>query len=340
MSLADLVQRAQAVWDDRLEQDLFGTGEPEAAAAAIEGHVRNGLGEPVEALFYEAGVGAVAGLVLDDGRRVVVKVHRWNVTVDGLAAMQSVQAHLADGGRPVPRPLLGPRALGTGLATVETFLPGDRLDGRTPQARRLLAAGLHDLLEGTADLDAGVPRALWFRPPGAALYPEPHSVRFDLGATGEGAEWIDAFAEQARTRLDGVTLPDRIGHLDWRSQNLAVDGDRIVAVYDSDAFGRAPEPAVVGNAAAGFCIDWRDDVADPPPTVEAMRAFVADYEAARGEAFDEEELEALDAANLAMIAYSTRCQHSDLALQPQLGDTSAIGWFRLLRERGERCFAA
>ena len=47
----------------------------------------------------------------------------------------------------------------------------------------------------------------------------------------------------------------------------------------------------------------------------------------------------LDAANLAMIAYSARCQHSDLYLQPEFGVTSAIGWLRLLRDRGERLFA-
>jgi len=35
--------------------------------------------------------------------------------------------------------------------------------------------------------------------------------------------------------------------------------------------------------------------------------------------------------------YGARSQHSDLLLQPELGDTRAIGWFRLLRERGERC---
>lgn len=45
------------------------------------------------------------------------------------------------------------------------------------------------------------------------------------------------------------------------------------------------------------------------------------------------------AANLAMVAYGARCQHSDVYLQPEFGDTSAIGWLRLLRDRGDRCFA-
>ena len=67
-----------------------------------------------------------------------------------------------------------------------------------------------------------------------------------------------------------------------------------------------------------------------------MRAFVADYERARGTPFAPSELDALDAANLAMIAYGARCQHSDQLLRPDLGDNVAIGWPRLLRG-GEHC---
>ena len=68
-----------------------------------------------------------------------------------------------------------------------------------------------------------------------------------------------------------------------------------------------------------------------------MRAFVGDYERARGAPFAPSELDALDAANLAMIAYGARCQHSDQLLRPDLGDNVAIGWPRLLPPRGEHC---
>ena len=132
---------------------------------------------------------------------------------------------------------------------------------------------------------------------------------------------------------------DQIGHFDWRVQNLAFRDGEIVAIYDWDSLATAPEPVIVGNAAGGFCIDWEAADEDPPPTVEEMFAFVADYESARGRPFDADEREALDAANLAMVAYGARCQHSDLYLQPEFGDTSAIGWLRLLRDRGDRCFA-
>jgi hypothetical protein len=166
------------------------------------------------------------------------------------------------------------------------------------------------------------------------LWPEPHDLRFDFASTAVGAEWIDELARPAVEVLVTHDLPPVIGHDDWRTQNLAFDGARVVAIYDWDSLARVPEPWVVGAAAAGFCIDWRETVVDPPPTLEQMRAFVADYETARGEPFTTAEHGVLDAANLRMIAYSARCQHSDQLLRPDMGDNQHIGWPRLLRERG------
>ena len=117
-ALAVLVQAAIDRWDARLEAQLFGTEDPVEVATGIEAFVREHLGEPVDALLYEAGVGAVAGLRLVDGRDVVVKVHRWNVSVERLTAVQQVQAHVAARGVPVPRPLLPVLPLESGLATV------------------------------------------------------------------------------------------------------------------------------------------------------------------------------------------------------------------------------
>jgi hypothetical protein len=230
--------------------------------------------------------------------------------------------------------------LGSGLATVEEHLGGERANGRDPAIRRAMAVELHRLVEAARDLEVDLPRAVMLRPPGAPLWTEPHTVRFDFEATAAGAEWIDRLGAHARSRLDRVSRPDVIGHVDWRVQNLAFHGDELAAIYDSDSLGRAPEAVVVGVAAGGHCIDWEADVEDPPPTVDEMHAFVADYVTARGRPFEDDEWDALDAANLMMVSYGARCQHSDLTLQPELGDTSRIGWFRLLRERGERCFPA
>jgi hypothetical protein len=102
----------------------------------------------------------------------------------------------------------------------------------------------------------------------------------------------------------------------------------------------APEPLVVGVAAAGFTADWTSDDPDPLPTLTEMRAFVDDYEQARGRAFDPTERDALDAANLSACAYGARCQHSDMTLHPELIRAAAPAWIRLLRERGENALAS
>ena len=71
-----------------------------------------------------------------------------------------------------------------------------------------------------------------------------------------------------------------------------------------------------------------------------MLAFVADYEHARGQPFTKVERDALDAANLAAIAYGARCQHSDNQLRPDIAANSHGGYLRLLKQRGPRLFSA
>ena len=337
-TLVSLIGAASDAWDPALERAVFDTGDAGEVAGALEDFLIEQCGPIADGVFYQAGVGIVAGVRLEAGPEVVVKIHRWNVTVARLTAVQEVQAHLADSGLPAPRPLVGPVQVGHGIAVVEELLGGDRADGRDPAVRRRVAGGLCDFIAAAAPLvghvDVGAP--LLLRPPGAPLWFEPHDLRFDFAGTGEGAEWIDDRAALARRRLG--ELPGRqtmIGHFDWRVENLAFRGAEIAAVYDWDSVAAAPEAVIVGNAAAQFTADWTTGRSDPLPTVDEMRSFVADYEQARGEAFDAEEREALDSANLFLCAYGARCQHSDRSKHPEILGAQDPGWIRLLRERGE-----
>jgi Ser/Thr protein kinase RdoA (MazF antagonist) len=338
--VADLAAASMARVGHHLEKRLLGTADPaeiEGALAALCAP----LGEVRDGLFYEAGVGLVVGLRLVDDGSVVVKLHWWNASRERLTACLAVQAHLRDAGVPAPRPLLPVAAIGPGFATVEDLRAGDTVDGRRADIRTAMATELHRLIEATRSLPC--PDALepvWCPPSAdAPLWPAPHDTRFDFPASAGGAEWIDDLGRRAFERLRRADpLPLVVGHTDWRVQNMAFDGERIVAIYDWDSVAVAAEPVFVGNAAAVFPTDWRIPHPDPPPTTDEMRAFVADYETARGHAFSPAEREVLDAANLAGLAYSARCQHSDIVLRPEMGDSSKIGWPRLLRERGEHCF--
>ena len=339
-TLASLLRRAWAEWDHAVELAIFGFADADELAALLSAFVGERLGQVTDAVFYTPGVGVVAGLQLDDGRKVVLKVHRWNVTIDRLSAIQRVQAHLANAGLPTPLPLWKPEPLASGIATIETFLPsGHRPLDRTAISR-LLATGLHQFVGAApaAQTVAAVGRPLLLRPPEGPLWSEPHDVRFDFDRTAAGAEWIDDLARLAQTRLrDGQgrhTRPPVVGHFDWRVENLGLDETRLVAIYDWDSLAIAAEPVIVGNNAAQYPADWKGETDDPLPSVPEMRAFVGHYEEARGRPFSEVERELLDAANLAICCYGARCQHSDSFLHPEIGGRETNRWVRLLRERG------
>ncbi len=339
-SLTELVARSIAGGDGRLERAILGTSDPAEVARRLESHVAGALSAPLDASFYRTSVGIVAGLTLTDGSAVVLKVHRWHASIDRLTAIQVVQAHLAASGLPAPRPLAPPMPLGEGVATIESFVAGQRPTGTEASVRATIATGLHAFIDAARPLrsTAQVGAPLLLRPAGTDLWHEPHDVRFDFDATSKGAAWIDRAARSAQRRLHGGSASPVIGHFDWRVENLGVTGPSITAIYDWDAVGLAAEPVVVGVNAAQFCSDWTRDDADTLPTVVEMRGFVEDYETARGGPFSLDELRLLDAANLWTVAYGARCQHADAAVRPTTVPAPPVRWHRLLVERGEHVF--
>jgi len=282
-----------------VEDEIFGTHDPDAVAQAFE----EAVGAPVaDAVFYEVSVGAVAGLVLADGRRVVVKAHRPNVRLDYLEAATAVQRTLAAAGFPAPRPLARPQRLGNGCVTVEELLDaGERRDAHDPAVRTAMAralAGLVELAPAHAGLDGGLLRD------SSELWPVPHSRLFDFDATRRGTEWIDEFAARARSDPAGDTV---VGHGDWSVKHFRFAGDEITAVYDWDSLVRTDEPRIVGQAAATHPATWYLPVA-VLATPDEARAFVAEYEEARGRAFTREERRRLGAAATYVVAYGARCE--------------------------------
>jgi hypothetical protein len=203
---AGVITRTWLRWEGyqpRLERDVFATTEPASIAAAVDAFCRAELGGGIDHYeFYFTGIGSTHGLCLDDGRRVVVKVHRATSDVAHLAAVQKVQSHLAADGFPAPQPLLGPAPLANGIAVVEMLLDrGAWGDAHKPEIRKLVAGGLFRQIDLCREL-VGLPglesswsviRRYWQRP---------HDRRFDFPATSGGAEWIERLAAEALRRLD------------------------------------------------------------------------------------------------------------------------------------------
>ena len=290
------------------EDELFGTHDPQAVGEAFERFCTTELGSPVAvSLFYEASVGCVAGFVLADGRRVVVKAQALANAPSFLDAAARIQEELVAGGFPAPRILLGPRPLGRTLATVEELVDeGAYRDAHDPPIRAALAEALARLVALAADLPRdGLAREQQTLAPGA-LWPRPHHRMFDFEATRDGTEWIDELAGRARERLVPAG-PSVIGHTDWTVKHCRFVGDEVRVVYDWDSLGLMPEAELVGHAAAHFTTTWRLDVPLIPSPDEA-RSFVADYERARGRAFDREERARLGAQAVHSLAYGARCE--------------------------------
>lgn len=300
------------------EEDIFGTGDPEAIAASVELFCARSLGSPIEGYeFFVSGVLSVHGVRLADGRRVVVKAARQSFGATFLAAVQTVQAHLAAGDFPCPAPLLGPTALEGGIAVVEELLDrGARADAHDPYIRRQMAFVLArqvDLSHRFVTLD-GLRPSLLASPKPDALWPEPHEARFDFAASAVGAEWIDELASSARERLAEITGERVVAHADWRAEHVRFEYQEIVASYDWQSLAVGSEPALLGQIGYGFTTDWSTDQARQTPTIEEFHGFIADYEAARGRRFSPPERQTIDAAWVYATAYGARCEHSDLTV--------------------------
>ncbi len=313
MDLASAIAKHLAEWDEPVvELAIFGTGDPPAIAAALERFIAESLGAPaVECLFYRTSVGSVAGVRLVNGRRVVIKVHQPHVSRTRLVAVHDVMAALAASSFPCPRPLVAPVSLASGLATAEAMVDrGETRDGHDPAVRRELARLLAELVAVVNVTPAREALgASWYGGlPAERLWPRPHSPLFDFERTAAGAEAIDALAAEARRApRAGVRV---VGHFDWRAEHVRFEGNRAVAVYDWDSLHVDREPVVVGAAAHAFCADWERDDVPAAPSVDELRAFVSEYEGARGRRFAGDERLTMAGSLVYSLAYTARCVHS------------------------------
>ena len=310
--MEELIAEHHATWAPlplHVELAIFGTASAERVAREIDALCTAALGSPIAgARFYVASIGAVAGVVLVDGRRVVVKLHQPSVGADQLAEMVRLRAQLTTCGSPLV--LAGPLPIARGHVVIEQLDErGAWADPDEPDVRRALARGLHQIVETCRPFVASSPLAdrAW-AVPADRLWPVPHSKLFDFDATAAGAEWIDQIARAARAIEPAGDLV--IGHMDWRAEHVRFDGGAVVVAYDWDSLDRTREPVLIGSAAHGFRADWSREGRRQAPTLEEARAFIDVYADARGRPFDAGERAALGAAFAYSCAYTARCSYS------------------------------
>jgi hypothetical protein len=228
-----------------VEDAALGTWEAARIDALINGFCVSELGSPVAEVLFRA---TSVGVVLGDGRRVVVKAHQPRESRARLQAVHDLQSELFRAGVPCPEPLVAPRPLGLGFATAQTLIDrGEVRDTHDPACRRLIAEALASHLEITRPF--GCPAALaggWTLYAEGSLWPRhAHAPLFDFTATGAGAEWIDALAAGAKA-LAQAPGPLITGHADWSGKHFRFAGGRITAIYDWDSLAVRSEAAIIG----------------------------------------------------------------------------------------------
>jgi hypothetical protein len=312
--LVPVIAASLAEWEvPHVELAIFGSADPAHIAREIEGLcVATLRSPPREALFYQSSIGAVAGLRLENGQRVVVKSHPPATTHAHLREVLRLQSIVGSKIGLAPRVLAGPELLGRGFAAIEELVDrGSIRDGHDEAARNGLAQSLHAIVDCLlAEYErSDLPFSLLFDWPRGRLWPQPHSKLFDFEATIEGAQYIDEVAAKALEHMvpAGRTV---IGHGDWRAEHVRFEGNIPVVAFDWDSLCKTREPALVGSAAHMFCSDWSREGHVQAPTMEEARAFVAAYEAARGGAFSREERNLCAATFAYAVAYTCRCGHS------------------------------
>lgn len=309
------------------------------------------LGSPAVARFLRVDhLSAVHGLLLSDGREVVLKVRGH---LDRHLACVQVQDAVWRAGIDCPRPLAGPAALVSelGPTPAEPTVAGLEVSAETWEGEGV--AGLGDLsLAGWARLQARIVRAA---PPVAELPTlEPPVPWLNFGHESPGRIWpppaserwdphriIDRIdqavveaAQRSRERLsraDVAALPLVAGHGDFEAQNcrwVSISGGpaRLV-VHDWDSVVALPEAVLAGNAAATVVsvVDCR------LTTLDQTEEYLAAYADARGRPWSSVEREVAYAAGTWVSAYNAAFEHLKGGPGPVTEGLRAQGVERLRR---------
>jgi hypothetical protein len=313
--LADVIAAHLREWEPSpafVELAIFESAGARSIAGILDAFCLRHLGSAVGGgLFHQSSIGSVTGVVLEDGRSVVIKAHQPDRSREFLAEIVRLQSYLTERRIFATKVIAGPLPIGRGWAVVEEFADvGSRADAHRPEIRSALAAGLHAIIRAcdpfveTTSLGPSL-----LASSGDALWPTPHSKLFDFAATAKGAEWIDEVAARARERMNPVGK-SVIGHGDWRAEHVRFLDSMPVVAFDWDSLCREREPALIGAVAHGFCADWSKGDNRQAPSLDEMRIFIRDYERARGKMFSAEEQRLCVACLAFASAYTARCSHA------------------------------
>jgi hypothetical protein len=329
-----LIAERIAPWDEvPLLQEVFQSDDPATVARHVYTFCEAELNQqPAEALFFFCSIGVVFGFQMPDGQRLVIKVHKPERSLAFLTQMGNVQHYLIAQGYPCPPPVVGPRPLGNGLATIDELVDeGEFRDARDPVIRKAIATALYEQIQLLRHVEqAGVdPTHFDLRLPPDVLWPRPHNAILDFEATCEGAEWIDELAWKVKRIIEADDQEPILAHGDFSANQMRFVGERLRMIYDWDSLTLRSELVSVGATASTFTYTEQPGIPNSDAMGEDAEAFIADYEAARQKPFTPVEQRILHAARLSGQLYGARCWH---ALYPQERKFTRAWYEKMLNE--------
>jgi len=136
--LAAIVAAHLREWDPSppfVELAIFECADAYSIAGMLNAFCTRNFGFSVAGgLFHQSSIGSVTGVVLEDGRSVVIKAHQPNRSREFLAEVVRIQSYLARQRVFATDVVAGPLPLGRGYAIVEVFTDiGSKADAHRPE---------------------------------------------------------------------------------------------------------------------------------------------------------------------------------------------------------------
>lgn len=303
------VERTDAITDT--ERAVCGAVTSLELRAFLDSWTRARLGSPIRAVRFRAGrIDVVWGVELQDGRAVVIKIHRPPVDLGATRGATEAQRLLATADFPCAAPLAGPDEVDGRVLTAETLVDGQAPDGRNPAIRLLLAEGLAhhiDILRDHPDLvlKAGAgPSWCQYQ---AGPWPVPHDTLVDFRSTPAGFEWLDNFGQRAVDQILAYRDADEVvvGHADWYAGNTAVSRGVLTGTFDWELVADT-EAVIAGFAAASYAASSTGGGGLSTPDEVAL--FISDYDVVRARPLSDLEQRAAAGAAAWILAFNARWQ--------------------------------
>jgi len=136
--LAAVIAAHLAEWEPYpafVELAIYDSADASFVAKTLNEFCLRTLGSPVaRSLFHQSSIGSVTGILLEDGRSIVIKAHQPDRSPQVLAEVARVQSYLAERRLLATEIIVGPLPLGRGHAIVERFADiGSKADGHRPE---------------------------------------------------------------------------------------------------------------------------------------------------------------------------------------------------------------